>query len=327
MRYIDIETPGGPNRLVLRDGPPPQVGADEVLIAVAASGVNRPDVRQRQGSYPPPPGASPVLGLEVSGTVTAVGSNVTWPHIGDQVCALTPGGGYAELCKAPAAHCLPIPDGLDLATAAAVPETFFTVWYNLFMRAGLKAGETVLVHGGTSGIGTTALQLATVRGAIPYATASGEWKCEVCRDLGAVMAIDRVSQDFEPLLMDSTGGRGIDVILDIVGGDYVAKNLRLLAPHGRLAQVSFVKNSNVTIDARLVMSKCLTWTGSTLRPRSDEEKAEIARQLHREVWPSLSTGRIKPRVHARFPLEQAAAAHRLLESGDLVGKILLTPPT
>ncbi|WP_119166630.1 NAD(P)H-quinone oxidoreductase [Algihabitans albus] len=327
MRYIDIETPGGPEGLVLRHGSPPQAGTGEVLIAVAASGVNRPDIRQRQGSYPPPPGASPIPGLEVSGTVTSVGNGVTWPAVGDQVCALTPGGGYAEICKAPAAHCLPRPEGLDLETAAAVPETFFTVWYNLFMRAGLKAGETVLIHGGTSGIGTTALQLAAALGAVPYATASGEKKCQVCRDLGAVATIDRSSQDFEPLLKELTGERGIDVILDIVGGDYVAKNLRLLASHGRLAQVSFIKESKVTIDARLLMSKCLTWTGSTLRPRSDEEKAEIARQLRREVWPLLSTGRVKPLVHARFPLDQAAAAHSLMESGDLIGKIVLIPPT
>lgn len=327
MRYIDIETPGGPDSLVLQEAPPPQVGSGDVLIAVAASGINRPDIRQRQGSYPPPPGASPVPGLEVSGTVAAVGRDVVWPRVGDEVCALTPGGGYAEFCKAPAAHCLPIPEGLDLETAAAVPETFFTVWYNLFMRAGLKAGETVLIHGGTSGIGTTALQLATERGAVAYATAGGEGKCAVCRDLGAVLAIDRTSQDFEPLLMEATEGRGVDVILDIVGGDYVARNLRLLATHGRLAQVSFIKESEVTFDAKLMMSKCLTWTGSTLRPRSDDEKAEIARQVHREAWPSLSAGRIKPLVQARFPLEQAAAAHRLMESGDLVGKILLTPPT
>lgn len=326
MQYIDIPAPGGPEVLTLSEGPAPKPRAGEVLIRVAAAGVNRPDVRQRQGSYPPPPDASPVPGLEVAGAVAAVGAGVDWPTVGAEVCALAPGGGYAELCRVPAAHCLPIPAGLATAAAAALPETFFTVWYNLFMRAGLTAGERVLIHAGTSGIGTTALQLAAAFGAIPYATAAGPEKCQACLDLGAVAAIDRTREDFEAELGRLTGGAGVDVILDIVGGDYVAKNLRLLATHGRLTQVSFLKESEVTIDAKPIMTKCLTWTGSTLRPRSLEEKAEIARQLRAHVWPLLASGRVKPIVQATFPLREAAAAHRLMESGTLIGKIVLSVP-
>ncbi len=326
MHYIDIAHPGGPEVLVLREGPAPEPGPGEVLIRVAAAGVNRPDLRQRQGSYPPPPGASPVPGLEVAGRVAAVGAEVDWPAVGTAVCALTPGGGYAEFCTAPAAQCLPIPAGLDDLAAAALPETLFTVWYNLFMRAGLKAGERVLIHGGTSGIGSIALQLAAAFGATPYATAAGAEKCAVCRRLGAVLAVDRERADFESVLLEATGGAGVDVILDIVGGDYVAKNLRLLATHGRLAQVSFLKPSEVTIDAKLLMTKCLTWTGSTLRPRSLTEKAEIARQLRRDVWPLLQAGRIAPLVQTSVPLAQAAEAHRLMESGRLIGKVVLSLP-
>ena len=324
MRFVDIPAPGGPEALILAEGPAPEPQPGEVLIRVAAAGINRPDVRQRQGSYPPPPGASPVPGLEVAGTVVAVGAGIDWPAVGDEVCALTPGGGYAELCRAPAAHCLPIPEGLDLIAAAALPETFFTVWYNLFMRAGLKTGERVLIHAGTSGIGTVALQLAAAFGAIPYATAAGAEKCQACRDLGAVAAIDRTREDFETALPGLTEGAKVDVVLDIVGGDYVAKNLRLLATHGRLTQVSFIKPSEVTVDAKLLMTKCLTWTGSTLRPRSLEEKAEIARQLRAQVWPLLESGRVKPLVNATFPLEEVAEAHRLMESDRHIGKIVLT---
>lgn len=324
MQQIDIGRPGGPEVLEVREAPVPEPGPGQVLIAVAAAGVNRPDVRQRQGSYPPPPGASPVPGLEVAGTVVAVGSGVERPGVGEAVCALTPGGGYAEYCVAPAAHCLPVPPGLSMEEAAAMPETFFTVWYNLFMRAGLRRGDTVLVHGGTSGIGTTALQLATAFGAVPYATAGGPEKCAACLRLGARRAIDYRREDFEEVMRAETDGRGVDVILDIVGGDYVARNLRLLAVHGRLAQVSFMKESEVTIDARLLMTRCLTWTGSTLRPRTEEEKAAIARDLEREVWPLVEAGKVRPLLHATFPLRDAAEAHRLMESGRHIGKIVLT---
>ncbi len=325
MLCIEIPAPGGPEVLtpVERDDPIP--GPDEVLIRVAAAGVNRPDVLQRRGHYPPPRGASDIPGLEVAGTVGALGSGVQGWRVGDRVCALVAGGGYATLCVAPAPQCLPVPASLDLVAAAAIPETFFTVWTNVFDRGRLKSGESALFHGGASGIGTTAIQLAAARGARVFATAGSDEKCRACEALGAERAINYRHEDFVALLKDLTAGRGVDLILDIVGGEYFARNIAALAVDGRLVEIGFMGGAaSATIDLADVLRRRLTITGSTLRARTVEEKGAIAAALRREVWPLLEEGRVKPIVYRTFPLTEAADAHRLMESSAHVGKIVLT---
>ncbi len=324
MRAIAITTPGGPDVLQIVDAPKPVPGAGEVLIRVAAAGVNRPDVFQRKGVYPAPPGASPLPGLEVAGTIESCGPGVAEWKTGDRVCALTPGGGYAESCVAMASHCLPIPAGWSDLEAASIPETAFTVWSNVFQRARLKSGESILIHGGTSGIGVMAIQMARALGAVPFATAGSALKCRACLDLGAERAVDYREQDFSAEILAATGGRGVDVVLDMVGGPYFAKNLEVLAPEGRLVQIATLQGAKVELDLRAIMAKRLTLTGSTLRPQANEAKAAIATALRREVWPHLEARRIRPVVHAVFPLERAADAHRLMEAGEQIGKIVLT---
>ncbi len=320
MRHIAVEKSGGPEGMKLAEGPPPKPADGEVLIEVAYAGINRPDVLQRQGGYPPPAGASPILGLEVAGKVVkAAGS---W-RVGDEVCALVSGGGYAELCAAPAPQCLPIPGGLGLLEGAALPETFFTVWTNVFQRGRLQKGETILVHGGTSGIGTTAIQLAHAFGARVVATAGSDEKCAFCRKIGADEAINYRSQDFVAEVKRLTDGKGVELVLDMVGGPYLEKNLRCLAVEGRLVQIAFLQSSKVEFDFMPMMLKRLTLTGSTLRPRSVEQKAAIARELHEKVWPLLEAGTVRPIIHKVFPLEQAAEGHRLMESSQHIGKIML----
>src|SRR3954447_24602594 len=324
MRYIDMAGPGGPEVPTLATGPVPRAGPQEVLIRVTTAGVNRPDVLQRTGSYPPPPGASPVLGLEVAGTIAALGPDVTEWREGDTVCALVPGGGYAEYCVAPAPQCLPVPEGLSLIEAAGLPETFFTVWSNVFDRGHLAAGETFLVHGGTSGIGTTAIQLSRAFGARVLATAGTKEKCAVCVELGAERGINYRQEDFVAAVKEATGGRGADVILDMVGGPYVEKNLRALAIEGRLVQIAFLQGSKVTFDLVHLMMRRQTITGSTLRPQSVASKAAIARALEEKVWPLIEAGQVRPVIERTYPLAEAAEAHRLMESSRHVGKILLT---
>jgi NADPH:quinone reductase len=323
MHHIAMAAPGGPEVLVLATGPVPRPAAGEVLIRVAAAGINRPDILQRTGNYPPPPGASPVLGLEVSGTVAALGAEVTGWHEGDAVCALVAGGGYAEYCVAPAPQCLPVPKGVALVDAAGLPETFFTVWTNVFDRGRLATGESFLVHGGSSGIGTTAIQLARAFGARVFATAGSPEKCAVCRDLGAERAIDYRQEDFVAVLKEATQGRGVDVILDMAGGPYVEKNLRSLALEGRLVQIAFLQGSKVTLDLAHLMVRRQTITGSTLRPRPVADKAAIARNLRDKIWPLIEAGKVRPVIDRTFPLAEAAAAHRLMESSTHIGKILL----
>jgi NADPH:quinone reductase len=323
MRFIDMSGPGGPEVLTVAEAPVPIPGPGQVLIRVAAAGVNRPDVLQRMGAYPPPPGASPVLGLEVSGTVAALGEDVSQWREGDAVCALTPGGGYAEYALAPASNCLPVPKGLALTDAGGLPETFFTVWTNVFDRGRLAAGESFLVHGGTSGIGTTAIQLAHAFGARVFATAGSPEKCAVCRDLGAEVAIDYRQDDFVAVIKDATQGRGVDVILDMVGGPYIEKNLRSLAVEGRLVQIAFLQGSKASLDLVHLMMRRQTITGSTLRPRSVADKAAMAGALRDKVWPLIEAGKVRPIIDRSFPLAEAAAAHRLMESSQHVGKILL----
>jgi putative PIG3 family NAD(P)H quinone oxidoreductase len=324
MHYIAFPEPGSPDVLELAVGPIPAVGDTDVLIEVAAAGVNRPDVFQRMGKYPPPPGASPILGLEVAGRVVEVGRDVTTWKVGDTVCALVAGGGYAEYCMAPAVQCLPIPDGLSPVEAAAIPETFFTVWTNVFQRGRLTTGETLLVHGGTSGIGTTAIQLAAAAGARVFATVGSAEKCSVAVSLGAVDAFNYHSTDFVAAVRDHTQGRGVDVILDMVGGPYVARNIQALAIDGRLVQISFLQGSRIEIDLHPIMAKRLTFTGSTLRPRSVEEKGALAREVREHVWPLLESRRVRPIIDQTFPLADAVAAHRRIESSDHIGKIVLT---
>jgi NADPH:quinone reductase len=324
MIAIAIAKPGGPEVLVPVDLPVPTPGFDDVLIRVSAAGVNRPDLMQREGKYPPPPGASEIPGLEVSGTVTACGAGVERWREGDRVCALVSGGGYAEYCVAPGAQCLPIPSGLDVVSAGGVPETFFTVWANVFERGRLRDGETFLVHGGSSGIGTTAIQMAHAFGARVFATAGTEEKCLACRGLGAELAINYKTEDFVAVLINFTDGRGVDVILDMVGGAYFGRNLDLLALEGRLLQIALLHGSKAEINLVRLLRQRLTVTGSTLRARTVDEKAEIAKALERAVWPLVEAGRIRPVIHATFPLTQAADAHRLMESGSHIGKIVLT---
>jgi NADPH2:quinone reductase len=330
MRAVEIAGFGGPEVLRLAERPRPAPGPEDVLIRVAAAGVNRPDVLQRRGGYPPPPGVSDLPGLEVAGTIVAVGSDVSrsrtkW-QTGDVVCALVAGGGYAEYCVAPAVQCLRVPSGIDLVAAAAMPETFFTVWTNVFERGRLQAGEVLLVHGGSSGIGTTAIQLGRAWGARVVATAGSDEKCVACRTLGADRAVNYHTEDFVAVGRELTGGRGVDLVLDMVGGDYTMRNLEVLAVDGRLVQIAFLRGSTVSVDLRLVMQRRLTITGSTLRPRSPAEKGVIAAALERHVWPLVESGAVAPRIHATFTLAEAAEAHRLMESGAHIGKIVLTVP-
>lgn len=322
MRAIEIAGHGGPEVLRIVRRPTPELRNGEVLIRVAGAGVNRPDVMQRMGKYPPPPGASDIPGLEVAGEVHETAGDLRFRK-GDRVCALVAGGGYAEFCAAPAMQCLPVPDAISLVHAGAIPETFFTVWTNLFQRAGLKPGETVLVHGGSSGIGTTAIQLARAFGATVLATAGSAARAQACINLGATHAIDYKTEDFVTFVRDTTDGRGVDVVLDIIGGEYLARNIDCLAINGRLVQIGLIGGSRASIDLRPVLQKRLTITASVLRARTVEEKGAIARDLEAHVWPLLTRGELRPVVHAEFPLAQAADAHRELEAGRIFGKAVL----
>lgn len=320
MRVIEISKPGGPEVLVPAERAVPVPGAGEIVIRVAYAGVNRPDALQRAGSYAPPPGASDLPGLEASGVVVALGAGVTRWRIGDEVCALLPGGGYAEYVATPAAHALSVPEGLGLRSAACLPETFFTVWTNVFDRGRLQAGERFLIHGGTSGIGTTAIQLAAARGARVFATAGSDDKCQACLDLGAERAINYRTEDFVDAMRVEGGA---NLILDMVGGDYLPRNVKALADDGRLVQIAFLSGPNVELNFAQVMVRRLTITGSTLRPRSVAAKAAIAQALEAEVWPLLATGRVAPVIDSEFPLDEAAAAHARLETSAHIGKIVL----
>jgi len=324
MTCIEITTPGDAHVLKPAQRPLPRPAKGQVLIKVAAAGINRPDVLQRQGAYPAPPGASDLPGLEVSGTVAGLGEGVDQWCLGDSVCALTAGGGYAQFVTADARHCLPIPDDLEFVAAAALPETLFTVWHNVFERGGLKAGEKFLVHGGGSGIGTTAIQLAKALGATVFATAGGKAKCEACVKLGADHVIDYQTEDFVEVIKAETGGKGVDVILDMVGGDYLPRNVKCLGFDGRLVNIAFLKGPVAEMNMMPVMLKRLTLTGSTLRPQSDAAKARMAEGLKTTVLPLVAAGRVRPLIHAVFPLDQAAQAHELMESNTHVGKIVLT---
>jgi putative PIG3 family NAD(P)H quinone oxidoreductase len=323
MRYIAAREPGPPEVLHVAYGPLPRPKPGEVLIEVSNAGVNRPDCLQRAGAYPPPSGASPVIGLEVAGTIVARGDDVVEWQVGDRVCALTPGGGYAEYCVTPAGFCLPIPAGLTEIEAASLPETFFTVRNNLFDRAHLRHGETVLIHGGTGGIGLTAIQLAKQIGATVITTVGTDDKAAFCRTMGADHAINYRSQDFVAEVARITEKRGVDVVLDMVGGDYIEKNLKCLALEGRLVIIAFLHGSRVELDWRHIMLKRLTVTGSTLRASPLARKVEIAASLKREVWPLIESGKVKTVVHRVFPLAEAAAAHALMESNAHIGKIVL----
>ena len=320
MKAVEITEAGGPDVLQVCDRPRPEPREDEVLIRVAYAGVNRPDALQRAGAYAPPKGASDLPGLEASGEVVAVGSGVTDWKVGDRVCALLPGGGYAEYVTTPAAHCLPIPTGMDMAEAACLPETFFTVWSNVFQRGGLQAGERFLVHGGSSGIGTTAIQLANVLGARVFTTAGSDEKCAKCLELGAERAINYKDEDFVQILKDEGGA---NLILDMVGGDYIPRNVRALADDGRLVQIAFLSGPKVELNFAHVMMRRLTITGSTLRPQSDMAKAEIAKALLETVWPLLAAGRIAPVMDSTYALSDAAKAHAHMESSTHIGKIVL----
>ncbi|MEN8838516.1 MAG: NAD(P)H-quinone oxidoreductase [Celeribacter marinus] len=320
MRAVEIEQAGGPEVLRLTTRPVPTPKADEIMIKVAFSGVNRPDALQRAGLYNPPSGASDLPGLEVAGEVAAVGTSVSSYAIGDPVCALVPGGGYAEYVATPAAHALPVPKGLTLEQAACLPETFFTVWSNVFMRGGLQAGERILIHGGASGIGTTAIQLAQVFGARVFVTAGSDTKCVACTRLGAERAINYRDEDFVTILKAEGGA---NLILDMVGGDYIHRNLKALAMDGRLVNIAFLQGSKAEVNFAQVMMRRLTLTGSTLRPQSDAQKARIADVLRTQVWPLIAAGRIAPVMDSRFALHDAAAAHAHMESGAHIGKIVL----
>ena len=324
MRYVAARGAGGPEVLEMDAMALPVPREDEVLVQVQAAGVNRPDVAQRQGKYPPPPGASPVIGLEVAGTVVAVGSAVQRWRCGDHVTALTNGGGYAEYCVAPETQCLPWPAGFTAMQAASLPETYFTVWANLMLHGRFQPGESVLVHGGTSGIGVTAIQLITALGGKAYATAGSAEKCAACVSLGAVAAIDYRQEEFAKRLAELTGGRGVDIVLDIVGAPYFEQNLASLAMDGRLVQVSTMQGAVATkLDLFQVMRRRLIITGSTMRPRTTVEKGEIAAALEAKVWPLLASGTLRPVIHATFPFGAAAEAHRLMEASTHIGKIVL----
>jgi putative PIG3 family NAD(P)H quinone oxidoreductase len=323
MKYIDHGTGGPASVLKLSEGANPALKAGEVLIEVHYAGVNRPDVLQRSGKYPPPPGASPVVGLEVAGKVVETAPDVTQWKAGDMICALTPGGGYAEYCAAPAAHCLPIPKGLTVEQAASLPENWFTVWTNIIGRGRLKSGEAFLVHGGSSGIGLAAIQLAKAWGATVYTTVGNTMKADYCRTMGADVVWNYKDEDWPAELWKATEKRGVDVILDMVGGDYVEKNIRSLALEGRLVQIAFLQPSKVSIDCMPIMVKRLTFTGSTLRPRTIEDKAAIAQELLKNIWPRFESGELRTYLYRTFPLADAAAAHELMESSAHIGKIML----
>ncbi len=320
MLVVEIPEPGGPEALCLATRQIPVPGHGQILIRVAYAGVNRPDILQRAGRYAPPPGASDLPGLEASGQIAAIGPRVTEWQEGDQVCALLPGGGYAEYAVTPAAHALPIPTGMGLKEAACLPETFFTVWTNVFMRGGLTAGERFLVHGGSSGIGTTAIQLANVFGARVFTTAGSARKCEACTDLGAERAINYREEEFVDVLRAEGGA---NLILDMVGGDYIPRNIKALADEGRLVQIAFLRGSKAEVNFAQVMVRRLTVTGSTLRPQDDLAKARIADGLRKHVWPLLESGRISPVMDSEFPLSGAAKAHARMESSEHIGKIVL----
>jgi len=323
MTVVEITSFGSPDVLKLAERPNPIAGPGEVLIDVAAAGVNRPDIIQRLGKYPPPPGASDIPGLEVAGTIVAVGPGASSFAVGDEVCALVAGGGYAERVNVPQEQCLPIPRGLSMIEAAAIPETYFTVWTNVFERGGLTRGESILIHGGTSGIGTTAIQLACAFGAHVLATAGSDEKCEATRALGASHAFNYRTTDWVAGAKTATDGRGVDLVLDIVGGDYMGRNLDVLALEGRLVQIAFLKSSKAELDFSVMMRKRAWITGSTLRPRTPAQKGVIAEQLRQHVWPLLEARTVRPIIHQVFPLAQAAAAHRLMETSSHIGKIVL----
>jgi putative PIG3 family NAD(P)H quinone oxidoreductase len=323
MTAIEISTPGPPEVLRPASRPVPQPGPQEVLIRVAAAGINRPDVLQRKGAYPPPAGVTDIPGLEVAGEVAGVGSDVTELTVGERVCALVAGGGYAEYVAAPAVQCLPVPATLSMEEAGALPETFFTVYYNVFMRARLRSGETLLIHGGSSGIGTTAILLAKAFGARVIITAGSAAKCAACLQLGADVAVDYQQEDFVARTLEATGGQGADVILDMVGGEYLARNMAAAAVNGRIAVIATQRGAKAEIDLRGLMSKRLWLGGSTLRPQSVAGKGQIAAALRQEVWPLFGSQSLRPLLHARFPLREAARAHALMESGAHIGKIVL----
>lgn len=323
MKCIEIANPGGPEVLTLGERPLPLCGPEEVLIKIAAAGVNRPDVIQRKGGYPPPPGASDLPGLEAAGEIVACGEKVSNWQVGDKVCALLNGGGYAEYATAHSEVCLPIPKGLSIEEAAALPETFFTVWHNVFERAELQVGDIFLVHGGSSGIGTTAIQMAKAFGARVFATAGSDEKCRVCEELGAEKAFNYHEEDFVKGIKENT--KGANVILDMIGGDYIQKNIKATAPKARIVSIAFLRGSKTEVDFGAVMLKQLVLTGSTLRSQPIEDKIRIAKGLLDKVWPLLDDGTIKPVIHATFKLTEASEAHRLMESNAHIGKILLTP--
>ncbi len=322
MRYIDFEAPGGPEVLQLKRGALPTFEHDEVLIQVAAAGVNRPDLMQREGKYPAPEGASPILGLEVAGFVAAVGKDAGPWRVGQRVCALTNGGGYAEFVSVPAKQCMQVPESLDFVTAAALPEALFTVWSNVYERGALGVGETLLIHGGSGGVGSIAVQMARITGARVYATAGTDERCRVCERLGALRAINYNREDFVEVIKQTTG-RGADVILDPVGGDYIQRNMQAAATNGRIVSIAFQHGSVAQINFMPMMLKRLSLTGSTLRSRSAQEKAVIARHVSRKIWPAVLAERIKPIIYRVYPLAEAAEAHRELESGRVVGKVVL----
>jgi NADPH2:quinone reductase len=324
MTVVEIAAPGGPEQLKLARRPVPVPKEGEVLVRVAAAGVNRPDVMQRQGRYPPPAGASDLPGLEVSGEIVALGPNVSGVSLGAEVTALLPGGGYAAYAIAAAPLCLPVPKGISMMEAAAIPETFFTVWTNLFDRGRCKAGDTVLIHGGTSGIGTTAIQLAAAWGARVFATAGSADKVQACQKLGAIRGINYHTEDFVEVMRKETAGNGVDVILDMVAGSYVARNLDIAALEGRVVVISLIGGSRAEINMGLILSKRLTLTGSTLRVRTVAQKAVVAEAVLKNVWPLLESGRVRPVIHATFPLAEASEAHRLMETSNHIGKIVLT---
>jgi len=323
MKYIDHGQGGPASCMQVKQGDLPQLKSGEVLIEVAYAGVNRPDILQRAGAYPPPAGASPVLGLEIAGKIVAQADDVQEWKINDSVCALTPGGGYAEYCAAPASNCLPVPKGLSLAEAAALPENYFTVWTNVFDRGRLRAGESFLVHGGAGGIGITAIQLAKAFGATVYTTVNGSDKIDAVKKLGADAAIDYKKQDWAEEIRKLTGKKGVNCILDMVGGSYIEKNLQLLKPNGRLVQIAFLQGSKVDLDCMPILTRSLTFTGSTLRPRSVEEKATIAQALLKNIWPLLEAKKVGTLIHAVYPLHEVQKAHELMESSAHIGKIVL----
>jgi NADPH2:quinone reductase len=324
MTAIAIRAPGGPEVLVPQERPVAVPGEGEILVKVAAAGVNRPDVMQRKGLYPPPPGASDIPGLEIAGEVAALGPGATRFNTGDKITALVAGGGYAEYCPAHETNALPAPTSLSLIEGGAIPETFFTVWHNVFERGKLKSGETLLVHGGSSGIGTTAIQLAKAFGARVITTAGSAEKCEACRKLGADVAVNYRSEDFVAATKTATGGKGAEVILDMVGGDYIARNYEAAGVDGRIVQIAFQGSSRANVDFLRIMLKRLTHTGSTLRARAVADKAAIARALEANAWPLIAAGKVKPVIYRTFPLREAAAAHALMETSTHIGKIVLT---